>query len=187
MVLKEVRIHGRGGQGAVTSAQALAIAAAKDGKFTQSFPTFGVERSGAPVEAYTRISDEFINRRQHVYNPQYVIVLDTSLISVIDVTKGVAEDGLIIVNSSKNAEELGLKGAKSPKGAKVHSIDITKIALDVIGKPFVNLAALGAFAALTGEISIESIKKAVEERMGKLAELNNKALDEVYKIAGEMK
>ncbi len=181
MGLKEVRIHGRGGQGAVTSAQILAIAASKDGKFTQSFPTFGVERSGAPVEAYTRISEEFINRRQQVYNPGYVIVLDTSLIGVIDVTKGISEDGLIIANSTKTPEELGLKGAKA------YSIDITKIALDIMGKPFVNIAALGAFASLTGETSIDSLKKAVEERMGKLAELNNKALDKVFALAEDLK
>lgn len=181
MALKEVRIHGRGGQGAVTSAQVLAIAAAKDGKFSQSFPSFGVERSGAPVEAYTRISDEFVNRRQHVYSPDYVIVLDTSLMDVVDVAKGISRKGTIIVNSSKSAKELGIKGAS------VYALDITKVALDVIGKPFVNLAALGAFAALTDEISLESIKKAVEERMGKLAELNSKAIDEVYKIASGIK
>ncbi len=184
MVLKEVRFHGRGGQGAVTSSQVLAIAAFHDGKFTQAFPNFGVERTGAPVESYTRIDDKHINVRSHVYSPAYVIVLDPSLMANVDVTKGLKKDALIIVNSNKTPSELGLKGFDAK------SIDITKVALEVIGKPFVNIAALGAFAAMTGEVSIEALNKAIDERFaekGKIAGLNKEACRVLYEKAKGMK
>ncbi len=180
MVLKEVRFHGRGGQGAVTSSQVLAIAAFYDGKFTQAFPNFGVERTGAPVESYTRIDDRYINVRQQVYNPQYVIVLDPSLMANIDVTKGIDKEALIIVNSNKTPEELGLKGFNAK------SIDITKVALEVIGKPFVNIAALGAFAALSGEVSLEALNKAIDEKFsekGKISDLNKEACKVLFEQA----
>ena len=183
MPLKEIRFHGRGGQGAVTSSQVLAIAAFYDGKYTQAFPNFGVERTGAPVESYTRISDKPVNVRQHVYNPDYVIVLDASLIANIDVTKGLQKKDLIIVNSNQTPKQLKLEKFNTK------CIDITRIALEVIGKPFVNIAALGAFSALSKEVSLEAIGKAVDERFAgkeKVAELNKnacKALFEKAKVA----
>jgi pyruvate ferredoxin oxidoreductase gamma subunit len=184
MALKEVRFHGRGGQGAVTSSQVLAVAVFHDGKFTQAFPNFGVERTGAPVESYTRIDNVPIDVRQHVYNPDYVIVLDPSLMANIDVTKGFEKKGLIIVNSNKTPKELGLEKFNAK------CIDITKIALEVIGKPFVNIASLGAFASLSGEVSLKALDKAIDERFsekGKIAGLNKEACKVVFKKCEEVK
>lgn len=182
--MKEIRIHGRGGQGAVTSSQVLAIAAFHDGKFSQAFPAFGVERRGAPVQSFTRISEKKIDLRQHVYSPDYVIVLDPSLLEVVDVTDGLKKEGMLIVNSDKTPKELGIRN-----GFEARTIDITKVALEVIGKPFVNIAALGAFAATTGEISLRALKEAIDEGMnakakGKVAELNKQACERLYKESG---
>ncbi len=176
MALKEVRMHGRGGQGAVTSTQVLAIAAFKGKKFSQAFPNFGVERTGAPVESYVRIDSKPINLRQHVYDPDYVIVLDSSLLDAVDVTLGLKKGGKIIVNTDKSASEL----KKELKGLDAHAINITKIALDVIGKPFVNIASLGAFCELSKEVSLNALNGAIDELFaakGKaaVAELNKKA------------
>ncbi len=184
MSLKEVRFHGRGGQGAVTSSQVLAIAAFHDGKFTQAFPNFGVERTGAPVESYTRIDDKPIDVRQHVYSPDYVIVLDASLMANVDVTKGLGEKGLLLVNSNKAPKELGLEKFNAK------CIDITKAALEVIGKPFVNIAALGAFASLSKEVSLEALNKAIDERFaekGRIADLNKEACRILFEQAKEGK
>jgi len=176
MVLKEIRLHGRGGQGAVTSTQVLAIAAFYDGLYSQAFPNFGVERTGAPVESYVRIDKKPINLRQHVYDPDYVVVLDSSLLDTVDVTSGLQKDGIIIVNTDKTEAEI----KKKLPGFNVHAIDITKIALKVIGKPFVNVAALGAFCALSKDVSLKALDKAIDELFtarGKaaIAQLNKKA------------
>ena len=181
MALKEIRIHGRGGQGAVTSSQVLAIAAFHDGKFCQAFPNFGVERTGAPVESYVRIDEKPINARQQVYEPDYVIVLDATLIECTDVAAGLKEKGLIIINTDKAEKELR---AKFKGNFSIKPVNITKIALEVIGKPFVNIASLGAFCALTKEVSIQALEKAIDElfaESGKqaVAELNKKAANAV--------
>ena len=106
----EIRIHGRGGQGAVTTGQLIAIAAFYDKKYCQSFPMFGVERSGAPVQAFVRISNKEIHLRSEVYTPDIVIVLEPSLIEAVDVTKGLKKDGKIIINTNKKPSELKIKG-----------------------------------------------------------------------------
>ena len=177
MVLKELRIHGRGGQGAVTSSQVLAIAAFEDGKHCQAFPNFGVERTGAPVESYVRIDEKPINVRQHVYEPSFVIVLDPTLLETVDVSKGLEKGGMLIINTDKGERELRSK-IKGP--FSIHAINITKIALDIIGKPFVNIAALGAFCVLTKEVSLKALGTAIDEHFGAtgkkaVAELNKKA------------
>jgi len=188
-MLKEIRVHGRGGQGAVTSSQILAIAAFLDGKQSQAFPNFGVERQGAPVQSFARISDKFINVRQQVYEPDYVIVLDASLVAALDVSAGLKDGGVLIINSDKSAEELlGAKRVKELKGkkVKVKAINITKTALDIIGKPFVNVAALGAFAGATKEVSLGSLKKAIDEQLGakgNIAGLNKEACEKLYREA----
>ncbi|MEM0360650.1 MAG: pyruvate ferredoxin oxidoreductase subunit gamma [Candidatus Diapherotrites archaeon] len=181
MTLKEIRIHGRGGQGAVTSSQILAITAFFDGKYCQAFPSFGVERRGAPVEAFTRISDKPILVRQHVYEPDYVLVLDPTLIECVDVTKGLKKNGILIINSDRKPEEFKLNTK-----AKIKTIDITRVALEIIGKPFVNVAALGAFAAITGEITLNSIYKAIDQEFAekpKVGELNKKTAEKLFNIA----
>mgnify|MGYP000268174864 CR=1 FL=1 len=179
----EIRIHGRGGQGAVTTGQILAIAAFYDKKECQTFPNFGVERTGAPVEAFARISDEKINVRSRIYNPDIVIVLEPSLLEVVNVTKGLKKGGTIIVNTNKSNDEIGIKG-----NFKVHTVDATTIALSIFSKPIVNTPMLGAVSAITGVVTLKSLKKAVDDRFlhtkgRKIAELNKKAIEEVYNIS----
>jgi len=175
--MKEIRFHGRGGQGTVTAAEVLAIAAFFDGKYSQAFPAFGVERRGAPVMAFARIDDKPIRRRSQVYAPDYVIVQDATLISSNNVSQGLKKSGVLITNSSKKPEELF-----SNIEAKVYTVDATKIAIEFLGKPIVNMPMLGAFAGITEEVSIESLKKAVSERFsGAVCEKNIAAVEAVAK------
>lgn len=179
--MKEIRIHGRGGQGAVTTGQILAIAAFYDKKESQTFPLFGLERMGAPVKAFVRINDKPINIRTEVYLPDYVIVLDPSLVISAEVAKGTKKGGKIIINTNKPAEEFGLKG-----DFEVHTVDANCIARQIFGKPIINTIMIGAFAKITGEISLDSLKKAIDETFleakgKKIADLNKKAVEEMYK------
>jgi len=159
VVLKEIRIHGRGGQGGVTAAELLARAAFREGKWVQSFPFFGAERRGAPVKAFARLSDKPILVRSQIYNPDYVIVLDSGLLDLVDVTEGMKEDGIVIVNTQKKPEELNLKQHR------VATVDATGIALElqlvVAGLPVLNTIMLGAFAKATGEIKLESVVEVI--------------------------
>ena len=174
--MKEIRFHGRGGQGAVTAAELLAVAAFADGKYSQAFPAFGVERRGAPVLAFTRIDEQKIRLRNQVYEPDYVIVLDATLIGTVDVVQGVKPNGTVLVNTDKPVEKLGLK-----TGAKVRVIDATKIALEELGRPIMNTTLLGAFAGATREIRLESIEKSVSHRFpGDLGTKNVKAVRRAY-------
>lgn len=170
--MKQTRFHGRGGQGAVTAAEVLAVAAFKDGKNSQAFPAFGVERRGAPVQAFVRISDKFLRRRDQIYEPDYVVVLDSTLLSVVNVTEGLQKGGKIVVNSKMH----------SPiDNYDVYCVDATKIALDVLGVPIVNTPMLGAFAAATGEVSLGSLKSAIIEKFGeKLGKKNADAIEAAY-------
>jgi len=168
--MKEIRIHGRGGQGAVTAAELLAVAAFLEGKWCQAFPHFGVERRGAPVAAFTRIDSKQIRLHQQVYNPDYVIVLDASLTKSVNVAEGLKENGLIIINSSKTPKQLGLEN-------NTVTVDATKIAVKEIGKPITNTTMLGAFAGATKEIDVESLVSAIKERFPeKLAKANEAAI-----------
>jgi len=176
----EIRIHGRGGQGAVTTGQIMAIAAFHDNKQSQTFPMFGVERSGAPVQAFARISDEKINIRSQIYSPDIVIVLDASLLDAVDVANGLKEKGTLIVNTNKKPEDLKIKGNFS-----VHTVDATSIALKIFGRPIVNTPMLGAFSKITKEISLKSLVNAIDETFletkgKKIAELNKEAITAVY-------
>ncbi len=171
--MKEIRFHGRGGQGAVTAAEILAKAAGYDDKYSQGFPAFGVERRGAPVKAFCRISDKPITIRSQVYNPDYLIVLDDSLPTEI-VLEGLKENGVIVINTNKDFITEG--------NFKVFKYDATSLALKILGKPIVNTAILGAFAKATNLVSLEGLLKAVEERFeGEAAELNKKLVEEAYK------
>jgi len=176
--MKEIRIHGRGGQGSVTAAEMISIAAFEDGKFSQAFPAFGVERRGAPVQAFTRISDRPIRLRSQIYTPDYVIVQDATLLETVDVASGIKDDGVIIVNTTEKPESL-----KLDTKARIMTVDATKVAMDIIGFPIVNTVLLGAFAGATGEIDVESIKKAVKGRFsGKVAEKNAQAIQKAYDL-----
>jgi pyruvate ferredoxin oxidoreductase gamma subunit len=180
--MKEIRIHGRGGQGSVTAAEMLSVAAFEDGKFSQAFPAFGVERRGAPVQAFTRISNSPIRLRSQIYTPDYVIVQDATLLETVDVASGIKDDGIILINTKESPEDL-----KINTKAKVMTVDATKVAMEVIGVPIVNTILLGAFAGATGEINVESIKKAIAGRFsGRVAEKNSKAIQKAYDlITGE--
>ncbi|MAG08542.1 pyruvate ferredoxin oxidoreductase [Candidatus Woesearchaeota archaeon] len=176
----EIVIHGRGGQGAVTTGQLMAVAASYDDKESQTFPMFGVERCGAPVEAFVRLSDKRIDLRSQIYTPDIVIVLEPSLLSAVDVTKGLKKKGLVIINSNKKASSFGIKN-----GFVVKTVDATSVALEIFKKPIVNTAMLGAFSAVTELVSLPSLEKAVDDifigRKGKkIADLNKKAVREVY-------
>lgn len=176
--MKQILFLGRGGQGAVTSAQVLAIAAFKDGKFSQAFPNFGVERMGAPVRSYARLDSKPITLREQVYEADYAIILDPTLIK--NFTEKISDKGLVIINSNKKV------CLPVETKAKVKCVDITSIALKNIGKPFVNIAALGAFSALTGEVTLSALNEAIAQQMGgkgPMVEKNLAAIKEVYENA----
>ncbi|NOQ37398.1 pyruvate ferredoxin oxidoreductase subunit gamma [archaeon] len=176
--MKEIRVHGRGGMGAVTSAQLLAIAAFKDGNMSQAFPFFGVARRGSPVEAYCRIDKDFIRVRQQVYKPDYVLILDKTLIGAIDVLKGIKKEGTVIINS---AEKPKLKTK-----AKVYHVDASKIAIDIFGRNLVNTPILGAFIKATGEVSLDSLNKTIMEKFPKeIADKNIEAIRQAYEQCSE--
>ena len=178
--LQEIRWHGRGGQGAWTASELLARAAVYEGKYAQSFPEFGPERMGAPVRAFTRISDQPINLHCAIYTPDVVVVLDPTLMRTIPVTEGLAEDGDLIVNSREEPAEL--RRRLKLKGGRVWTVPATVIAVKILGRPIMNTAMLGAVARATGIVQLESLDKAVRGRFtSELAEKNVRVIREAYK------
>ncbi|MFO7556186.1 MAG: pyruvate ferredoxin oxidoreductase subunit gamma [Desulfobacterales bacterium] len=174
----EIRIHGRGGQGNVAAAELLSIAAFKDGKFSQAFPSFGAERVGAPVMAFVRIDDKKIRTREDVQNPDYLIVQDSNLIGSVPVLDGLKSDGLILINSEKKPEELQLKTT-----AKVETIPATEIALEIIGRPIPNAIMIGAFCTITGLVSLDAVQEAIMGKFpGRVGENNVAALERAREI-----
>ncbi len=175
--MTEIRVHGRGGMGAVTLVELLAKAAGLDGKYSQAFPAFGPERRGAPVKAFCRISDTPITTRAQIYNPDYIVVLDPSLLNLPDVSGRLKQESTIMVNSNKEIKAAGQQ--------KIQAFDATKIAMEVLGRPIVNTAMLGAFARMTGLVTLESVRKVVEERFpAKTGEINRKLAEEAYNKFG---
>lgn len=178
--MRELRIHGRGGQGSVTAAELIATAAFTAGVFSQAFPAFGVERRGAPVQAFVRFSDEKIRLRSQVYEPDYVIVQDSTLIRDVNVFSGMKDGGIVLINTEKKGEY------NVPAGVKVIAFDATKIAIEEIGLPITNTTLMGAFAAASGEITLEALKGAIEERFpAKLAASNFNAAKRAYEMIKE--
>ncbi len=174
--MKEIRLHGRGGQGSVTAAELIAVAAFEDKRFSQAFPAFGVERRGAPVMAFARIADRPIRIRSQIYEPDYVVVQDVTLLDVVDVASGLKADGKIIINTDRPKEMLKLNTK-----AEIITIDATKIAMEVLGRPIVNTTMLGAFCGATKEVSLESLNKAISERFkGELGRKNLAAIKTAY-------
>lgn len=158
-LFQEIRWHGRGGQGVVTVSRLLASAALLEGKHVQAFPEFGPERTGAPVLGFTRISDAPINVHSQVYAPDVVVVLDPTLLKTVDVTEGLKKGGKLVVNTELPPEESKkqLKG----EGIRVFTVNATRIALDVIGRPIFNTAMLGALIKATDLVSLDSAVKAI--------------------------
>lgn len=174
----QIRLHGRGGQGTVTAAELLASAAFDDGREAQAFPAFGVERRGAPVQAFCRISEEPIRTRSQVYAPDIVIVQDTTLLGVVDVIAGLKPGGILLINSERSAGELGING-----DFRVVAVPATKIALEILGRPITNTAIMGAFAAATGAISLEAIERNIKGRFrGELGEKNVACAKRAYEM-----
>jgi len=175
----EVRIHGRGGQGAVIASKVLADAVFREGRYVQSFPSFGVERRGAPVAAFTRIDQTPVRLRCQIYNPDYVMVLDPSLMQVVDVTAGLKPGGWVLINSEQPPEAF-----KLPSGFRVATVDASAIAIKYrLGPrtaPIVNTAILGAFARVTGIVSLDAVGKAVREAVPSKKDDNVAATTEAY-------
>jgi 2-oxoacid:acceptor oxidoreductase gamma subunit (pyruvate/2-ketoisovalerate family) len=153
--LTEIIIHGRGGQGAVTAAQILASAAFYDGKESQAFPNFGVERRGAPVQAFCRISNKKINLRCQVYNPGIIVVLDPTLMPLIDIEKLSLTNGTLIINTNKAYE--------AKPGIKVFAIDASAVAMEIFRADIVNTTMVAAISRFTGIVSKESMMKALSD------------------------
>ena len=174
----EIRIHGRGGQGNVAAAELLSIAAFKDGKYSQAFPSFGAERVGAPVQAFVRIDDKKIRIREDVRHPDYLIVQDENLLETVPILEGLKPDGLIVVNSEKKPEELQLRTT-----AAVETIPATEIALEIIGRPIPNAIMIGAFCTITGLVSLDAVQEAIMEKFpGRVGENNVAALERASEI-----
>ena len=161
-MLHEIRWHGRGGQGVVTVSRLLAYAALKDGMHVQAFPEFGPERTGAPILGFTRISDQPINIHSQVYSPGIIVVLDPTLLKSIDVTEGLVPNGKVVVNTDKSPSEL----AKISKRRDVqwYTVNATRIALDVLGRPIFNTPMLGALLKAQPLATMDSVGKAIKER-----------------------
>jgi pyruvate ferredoxin oxidoreductase gamma subunit len=158
-----IRFHGRGGQGAVTSAELLAQAAIAEGKFAQAFPSFGPERRGAPVLAFARIDSQPIRLRQAIYEPDLALVLEEALMNIVDVQAGMGSEGVVIVNTPKTAAELR---ARYKLRTKICTVDATKIALEGIGRPITNTTMLGALIKASGCVDLASMKEPLMERFG---------------------
>jgi len=174
----EVRFHGRGGQGAVTSAELVALAAIEEGKFAQSFPSFGPERRGAPVVAFARVDEKPIRLRSKVYQPDVAVVLDPSLLKILDPSQGLKSGGILIVNSNKTIEEV-----RSEFGFKVKLavVDADRIAREELGLLITNTTMIGALVKGTGVVQLESLTPPLRNRFGRGAERNLKALHRAFK------
>ena len=187
--MHEVRFHGRGGQGAVMAAQALASAAFEEGGYAVAFPFFGSERRGAPVLAFTRIDKKPIRVKTQVYEPDFIVILDEGLIGTVDVVAGLKKGGMAIVNTTKKPEEIDLG-----MDLKVATVDATGVALEILKRPVTNSAILGAVAKATGLVSMKGIEKGIVNIFGgrlgeKVGAINAKAAQAAFDktIIGESK
>lgn len=178
----QIRIHGRGGQGVVTAAELIALAAFNEGKYTQAFPVFGVERSGAPIQSFARINDQVITSREQIYEPDILIIQDQTLLTSINVFNGCDSKTKIIINSALSPAEIyqSIKKTNQTKGwpkllinpKNIFTSPATEIALEIFKKNLVNTVILGALARYTKLIGLAAIKKAIETKFaGKNSEL----------------
>jgi len=177
-----VRIHGRGGQGAVTAAEMLSVAAFDEGRHAQAFPTFGSERTGAPVTSFCRIDDRPIRLREPITHPDALIVQDPTLLHQVDLFAGLSADGYLLVNTSRTLAELGLDDLVATLDVRrVATVPATELAREHLGRPLPNAALLGAFAALTGQISLAAVSDAIRARFaGAVGDGNVKAAEAAY-------
>lgn len=186
----QIRIHGRGGQGVVTAAELIAIAGFQGGLYSQAFPSFGVERSGAPIQAFARLDQEPIIIREHIYQPDFIIIQDASLLASVDVLFGANKNTTIMINTGKSPAEIleHIKQQKIqkfiPSLSRIKTIDATKIALRIFGKNLMNTVILGAFSKLSGHISLKSLNLAIADKFASKGQdiitKNQTAADEAY-------
>jgi len=178
----QVRIHGRGGQGVVTAAELLSVAAFEEGKYAQAFPTFGSERMGAPVVAFCRIDDRPIRLREPIVDPDALIVQDPTLVHQVDLFGGVPDTAFVLVNTTRSFDELGLADvAARLRPERLLTVPATELAREHLGRPVPNAALLGAFAALTEVVSLAAVAAAIRERFpAKIAEANVAAAEAAF-------
>ena len=183
----EIRIHGRGGQGVVTASDLVAMAAFHEGHHAQAFPSFGSERTGAPVVSYCRVEDREIRSREPVLEPDIIIVQDPTLLTVMDVFSGLKPGGYALINSSKTLEELELEDVLSKTDADhLVTVPASELAREHLGRPLPNAALLGAMSALTGLVDIASVEGAIKQRFhGRLGESNSAAARAAYDYVKE--
>jgi pyruvate ferredoxin oxidoreductase gamma subunit len=183
--LFQIRIHGRGGQGVVSGAEMLSVAAFLEGRHAQAFPSFGSERTGAPVMAFCRIDDKVIRLREPVLQPDALIVQDCTLLHQVDLFNGLAPGGIVLLNSTRAPAELGLAElAGGAKRFRLVALPATELALKHVGRPVPNAALLGGFAAVSGELGLESVVKAILEKFPRaIADKNVAAAREAYALA----
>ena len=177
MPITEVRWHGRGGQGAVTSTELIALAAINKGLYAQSFPSFGPERRGAPVQAFLRMGDEPIRLRSEIKTPDFVVILNPDLFESVDVTAGLKEGGMLVVNTKRPFEEI--KSAHG-NGHRVATVDAMTIARESIGRPITNTTMIGALLKASGLLELDDLVGPLEHRFGKIAEKNITAMKRAF-------
>jgi pyruvate ferredoxin oxidoreductase gamma subunit len=181
----QIRIHGRGGQGVVSGAEMLSVAAFLEGRYAQAFPSFGSERMGAPVMAFCRIDDREIRLREPVLHPDALIIQDPTLLHQVDLFEGLAVRGTILLNSAHSIDKLGLGGfARGVQQYRLITLPATELALKHVGRAVPNAALLGGFAALTGVIKLASVVAAIQQKFpAAIAEKNVAAATEAFALA----
>jgi len=178
----QVRFHGRGGQGVVTAAEMLSIAAFEQGRHAMAFPSFGSERTGAPVVAFCRIDDREIRLREPILEPDVLIIQDPTLLHQVDVFQGLKPDGYVLINSTRSFDELGVGDiVKKFRHERLTNVPATEIAIKHLGRPVANAVLLGGFAALSGLITLDAVSHAIRDKFsGKVAEGNVAAAAEAF-------
>lgn len=181
----EIRLHGRGGQGVVTGAELLSVAAFDEGKYAQAFPSFGSERMGAPVVSFCRIDDKAIRLREPILEPDALIIQDPTLLHSLDLFSGLNPEGYVLINSTRSFEELGIADfVKRFPPHHVCDVGATELAMKHVGRPLPNAALLGGFAAITKLLAFNSVAKAIREKFpGRVGEYNIAAAREAYETA----
>jgi pyruvate ferredoxin oxidoreductase gamma subunit len=186
----QIRIHGRGGQGVVTAAEMLSLAAFEQGRHAQAFPSFGSERTGAPVVAFCRIDDQEIRLREPIMAPDVLIVQDPTLLHQVDVFQGLKPDGYVLINTKRSFDELGLgEISQRYRHERLVTVPATDIALRLLGRPLPNAVLLGGFAALSGLVTLEAVEHAIRHKFkGRVAEGNVAGAIEAFAyVQNEMK
>jgi pyruvate ferredoxin oxidoreductase gamma subunit len=184
----QVRIHGRGGQGVVSGAEMLSVAAFIEGRYAQAFPSFGSERMGAPVMAFCRIDDKEIRMREPVMQPDALIIQDPTLLHQVDLFSGLGAEGYILINSKRGFDELGLGDfAQRFQRSRLCTVPATELAMKHVGRAVPNAALLGGFAAVSGQVKLESVIAAIREKFpAKIAEGNVAAATEAHALVSGM-